>query len=102
MKKFLTLLAVIFAEPVPAAVAYQQRQQEAHAAYDAWYKAKEEKAEVARLESWFTENNRVSGIQKDIDARNARTRAIYAWVAGEWKCVGRKDKSCIVCPICKY
>lgn len=96
MKKFLTLLAVIFAEPVPAAVAYQQRQQEAHAAYDAWYKAKEEKAEIARLESWFTENNRVSLCQANIDANEFRARAIYTWVAGQWKCVGRRNESCLI------
>lgn len=100
--KIIAAIIAAFATPTPAIVSYQERQAKAHAEYNAWYEANEAKHETLRLESWFTENNRVSGIQKDIDARNARTRAIYAWVAGEWKCVGRKDKSCIVCPICKY
>ena len=96
MKKFIALIAVIFAQPVDAAVAYQERQAKAHAEYDAWYTAKEEKAEVARLESWFQENNRVSLCQKNIDKNEYQARAIYTWVGGVWKCVGRRNESCLI------
>ena len=96
MSNIVKAIIAAFATPTPAIVSYQERQAKAHAEYEAWYKAKEEKAEIARLESWFQETNRVSLCQANIDANEFRARAIYTWVDGTWKCIGRRNESCLI------